>query len=233
LIDTLQILWNLLIKDIWEAAYPKLIESLEEKKRLFETYALPEFLEKAFDQDKTVIMKIDEENQTLVCCKGQFRIPFQNLGIFYLMPSIFNSRRFWTFYQNGDYTTIFLPYFEGAIMLDGDEVQAAEPAVQTERPRPVVPVMDPALIFKALGDNTRYAIVSHIAQTPCTAAELSKLLKVSKPTISHHVQLLREAGLLREEPSARSVQLSVKREVIEHLSQATVGDLFTGVSASG
>ncbi len=89
--------------------------------------------------------------------------------------------------------------------------------------------MDPALIFKALGDTTRYAIVSHIAQNPRTSAELSKILKVSKPTISHHVHLLREAGLLHEEPLSRSVQLSLKRDIIEHLSEATVGTLFDGV----
>ena len=41
---------------------------------------------------------------------------------FYLMPSIFNSMRFWTFYESSDYTTIFLPYFEPSVVLDGDEL---------------------------------------------------------------------------------------------------------------
>lgn len=237
LIDTLRIVWDVELKSVWKSAYPQLTKSIEEKKRLFETYTLPEFLERALGNDKTVTMKIDEENQTLVCCKGQFRIPFGKLGNFYLLPSIFNSMRFWTFYEYGEYTTIFLPYFEYDIVLEGDEPQS-ETSTQSDvipistngQAKPVVPEMDPALIFKALGDNTRYAIITHIAQTPCTAAELSKILKVSKPTISHHVQLLREAGLLHEEPAARSIQLSVKREVIEHLSQATVGNLFNSVN---
>lgn len=231
LIDTLRIIWDVELESVWKAAHPQLTKSIEEKKRLFETYTLPEFLERALGNDKTVTMKVDEENQTLVCCKGQFRIPFNNLGTFYLLPSIFNSMRFWTFYEYGKYTTIFLPYFESDIVLDGDELSEENTSadivsISTNGTRPTVPEMDPALIFKALGDNTRYAIISHIAQTPCTAAELSKILKVSKPTISHHVQLLREAGLLHEKPAARSIQLSLKREVIEHLSQATVGNLF-------
>ena len=232
LIDTLRLIWEVELEAIWLAAYPQLVASLEEKKRLFETYTLPEFLERALGNDKTVTMKVDEENQTLVCCKGQFRIPFNKLGSFTLMPSIFNSMRFWTFYEYGDYTTIFLPYFEADIAIDGDDMESekSENVVSMPTNGKRVPEMNPSLIFKALGDNTRYAIISHIAQTPCTAAELSKILKVSKPTISHHVQLLREAGLLREEPAARSIQLSLKREVIEHLSQATVGNLFNGAN---
>ncbi|MBT5829536.1 MAG: metalloregulator ArsR/SmtB family transcription factor [Candidatus Latescibacteria bacterium] len=232
LIDTLRIIWDVELKSVWESTYPLLVKSVEEKKRLFETYALPEFLERALNNDKTVTMKVDEENQTLVCCKGQFRIPFPNLGNFYLMPSIFNSMRFWTFYEYGKFTTIFLPYFEFDIAIDGDEIEseASNNVVSIPTNGKRVPEMNPSLIFKALGDNTRYAIISHIAQTPCTAAELSKILKVSKPTISHHVQLLREAGLLHEKPEARSVQLSLKREMIEHLSQATVGNLFSSAN---
>ncbi|MFT5368307.1 MAG: ArsR family transcriptional regulator [Candidatus Latescibacterota bacterium] len=229
LMDTLRIVWDIELESVWLSAHPQLVASIEEKKRLFESYTLPEFLERALGNDKTVTMKIDEENQTLVCCKGQFRIPFNRLGNFSLMPSIFNSMRFWTFYEYGDYTTIFLPYFEAAIVIEGDEI-ASDNVVPIASNGKRVPKMNPSLIFKALGDNTRYAIISHIAQKPCTAAELSKILKVSKPTISHHVQLLREAGLLLEEPAARSIQLSLKREVIEHLSQATIGNLFSSVN---
>jgi|GEM_PF-6786308 len=228
LIDTLNILWETSLEDAWNQAYPLLQASLDEKRRLFETYSLSEFLERALEADKTVTMKVDEEDQTLVCCKGHIRVPFQNLGNFYLMPSVFNSMRFWTFYESSDYTTIFLPYFEPSVMLDGDELAFESGPEHYEPSRLPIPTMNPALVFKALGDNTRYAIISHIAQSPRTAAELSKILKVSKPTISHHVSLLREAGLLSEKPEARSVQLSLKREIIESLSEATVGRLFNG-----
>lgn len=143
------------------------------------------------------------------------------------MPSIFNSMRFWAFYESSDYTTIFLPYFEPSVVLDGDELAFESSSEHYQPSRLPVPTMNPALIFKALGDNTRYAIISHIAQSPRTAAELSKILKVSKPTISHHVSLLRKAGLLSEKPEARSVQLSLKREIIESLSEATgAGTVF-------
>jgi DNA-binding transcriptional ArsR family regulator len=229
LIDTLRLIWEVELESVWLAAYPQLVKSIEETRRLFDSYSLSEFLERVVGNDEGLSMKVDEENQAFVGCKGHFRIPFNKLGNFSLIPSIFNRMHFWTYYEYGGYTTIILPYLVADNIIDGDQI-ASDGQVATSSNPKRVPELNPALIFKALGDNTRYAIISHIAQTPSTAAELSKILKVSKPTISHHVHLLREAGLLHEESLARSIQLSLKREVIEHLSKATVGTLFAGVN---
>jgi hypothetical protein len=45
-------------------------------------------------------------------------------------------------------------------------------------------------------DTTRYAMARVLARGPRTSIELAKDFAVSKATISHHVQLLRQAGLL-------------------------------------
>ncbi len=82
------------------------------------------------------------------------------------------------------------------------------------------------MIFKALGDSTRYAIVSLVAKGPLSSADLAERLSVSKPTISHHVHQLREAGLLDEQYRSGAVQLSLKRDVIEKISDVTVQRLF-------
>ena len=86
--------------------------------------------------------------------------------------------------------------------------------------------MDPALIFKALGDVTRFAIVSIIAHEPKSSVELSKILSITKATISHHVHILREAGLLNERHESGSVKLSLKRAIIENLSELTIERLY-------
>jgi DNA-binding transcriptional ArsR family regulator len=82
-------------------------------------------------------------------------------------------------------------------------------------------------VFKALGDTTRYAIASVLARTPTTSAELARSLKVSKPTITHHVQTLRAAGLIEEEPSGGSTRLSLNRETVATLSNMAVEQLFS------
>ena len=60
-----------------------------------------------------------------------------------------------------------------------------------------------------------------------TSVELSRLFKVSKPTISHHVQLLRSANLLREEQAENGVVLSLNRLTLERASSAAAAEMFS------
>jgi len=51
--------------------------------------------------------------------------------------------------------------------------------------------------FKALADPTRVAIVNRLAATDeCCVCDLTGAFALSQPTISHHLRLLREAGLV-------------------------------------
>ena len=56
---------------------------------------------------------------------------------------------------------------------------------------------DLAARFKALADPTRVAIVNRLASTDeCCVCDLTGAFDLSQPTISHHLKLLREAGLV-------------------------------------
>jgi ArsR family transcriptional regulator, arsenate/arsenite/antimonite-responsive transcriptional repressor len=68
---------------------------------------------------------------------------------------------------------------------------------------PDVPPMKPgaaeqlAARFRALADPTRVAIVNRLAQAPETCVcDLTAAFELSQPTISHHLKVLREAGLV-------------------------------------
>lgn len=51
--------------------------------------------------------------------------------------------------------------------------------------------------FKALADPTRVAIVNRLAATDeCCVCDLTGAFELSQPTVSHHLRLLREAGLV-------------------------------------
>jgi DNA-binding transcriptional ArsR family regulator len=67
-----------------------------------------------------------------------------------------------------------------------------------------------------------------LARAPQTSVELARAFDVSKPTISHHVQLFRAAGLLIEKPTADGVVLSIDREKLESLSAAAAKTMFDG-----
>ena len=51
--------------------------------------------------------------------------------------------------------------------------------------------------FKALADPTRVAIVNRLSQADCVCVcDLTEAFDLSQPTISHHLRILREAGLV-------------------------------------
>jgi DNA-binding transcriptional ArsR family regulator len=85
---------------------------------------------------------------------------------------------------------------------------------------------DPASVFRALGDATRYTIAGMIAREPLTSAELARRLKVSNPTMAHHLRALRAAGLVTEEARGTSIVLSLDRIALEALSDAAVAQFF-------
>jgi DNA-binding transcriptional ArsR family regulator len=50
----------------------------------------------------------------------------------------------------------------------------------------------------ALADPTRRAIFERIAQRPSAVGELASQLPVSRPAVSQHLKVLKEAGLVRD-----------------------------------
>ncbi|HEV3486943.1 MAG TPA: helix-turn-helix domain-containing protein [Vicinamibacterales bacterium] len=51
--------------------------------------------------------------------------------------------------------------------------------------------------FRAIGDGTRWRILGRLAQAPATISELAGSLDMPRGTISHHVGVLEDAGLVK------------------------------------
>src|ERR1700734_1745258 len=54
--------------------------------------------------------------------------------------------------------------------------------------------------FAALGDPTRRAIFERVAARPSAVGDLARGLPVSRPAVSQHLKVLKEAGLVTETP---------------------------------
>jgi DNA-binding transcriptional ArsR family regulator len=50
----------------------------------------------------------------------------------------------------------------------------------------------------ALGDGTRMAIFQKLAHGPMAVHELAEMLPVSRPAVSQHLRVLKDAGLIRD-----------------------------------
>src|SRR5271165_802500 len=55
-------------------------------------------------------------------------------------------------------------------------------------------------IFSALGDPTRRAIFERVLAQPSAVGELAAVMPVSRPAVSQHLRVLKEAGLVSETP---------------------------------
>lgn len=51
-------------------------------------------------------------------------------------------------------------------------------------------------VFKALNDSTRRQILEMLQEKDLTAGEIANGFNMSKPSISHHLDLLKQAGLV-------------------------------------
>ena len=53
--------------------------------------------------------------------------------------------------------------------------------------------------WSALGDSTRRSIFERLAERPCAVGELARGLPVSRPAVSQHLKVLKNAGLVLDE----------------------------------
>jgi DNA-binding transcriptional ArsR family regulator len=54
------------------------------------------------------------------------------------------------------------------------------------------------VVFQALADPTRHAIFERLKQGPLAVGELAEGLPVSRPAVSQHLKVLKDAGLVSE-----------------------------------
>ncbi len=71
--------------------------------------------------------------------------------------------------------------------------------------------------IKALADPTRLSILLRLARHPASVTEVARQFDLSQPTVSAHVQILREAGLLEEKAVGRSAMLGASEEGLRRL----------------
>ena len=82
-----------------------------------------------------------------------------------------------------------------------------------------------AAMLGALGDPVRLRIVSLLLAAPegsLCGCDLEEPLGISQPTVSHHMKVLREAGLIQGERRGRWVHYSVVPQRLEEISAALV-----------
>ncbi len=72
-------------------------------------------------------------------------------------------------------------------------------------------------LFKALNDETRRQIIELLKEKDMNAGEISDRFNISKPSISHHLDILKRADLITGEKKGQFVEYSLNTSILEDL----------------
>ena len=81
----------------------------------------------------------------------------------------------------------------------------------------MTPKFDPVLFAKAISDDTRQKIMSECCCCTLSVTEIVEKIGLSQPTISHHLRILKEAGLVTADKRGKWVYYSLIKGRAEDL----------------
>jgi ArsR family transcriptional regulator len=70
------------------------------------------------------------------------------------------------------------------------------------------------LIFHALGDQNRLKILKLLRKEELCVSDICKRFKITQPSVSHHLDILKRAALVRSEKRGREVYYRFNRDAI-------------------
>ena len=210
LIENMDLFWKHCFQNTWNLVSNSLQKSMENlKKEFYENKNLSCLFEAT-----NVRAIYNESAKKIIALRGGYSVNIKDIKKCYFVPSAFNTLGWWSALEDSDGKHIvFFPYFDPTVNVD---LAIVSPKVNFERE------LDPFLIFKSLGDPTRFAIIKIISDKPNSASIIASQLGLSKATVSHHVAQLRQSGLLIENYFEGQILLSVNQITLEKISTITI-----------
>lgn len=89
------------------------------------------------------------------------------------------------------------------------------------------------LVFKALADPTRRRILDLLREGDLTAGEIAAHFQITKPSISHHLNLLKQAGLVEDRRQGQNIVYALNATVFQEVLGWTMSFLHVGEREDG
>ena len=77
--------------------------------------------------------------------------------------------------------------------------------------------MGVGMTFKALSDDTRREILKLLKNGDLSAGEIAEAFSITKPSISHHLNILKQAGMVLDERQGQNIIYSLNTSVMEDI----------------
>jgi DNA-binding transcriptional ArsR family regulator len=146
---------------------------------------------------------------------GIRQLPEPGMRRVILAPSYF-TRPYNFLFGDGDWRFFGYPIADAAL----DDVD------------PLAPPQAVVRLHRALGDETRLRILKLLAGRDLYLTEIAQQLELSKPTIKHHLAILRSAGLVTLTESGTVMYYSLRRDPLQS-SSSELERFLVGLDASG
>jgi DNA-binding transcriptional ArsR family regulator len=77
----------------------------------------------------------------------------------------------------------------------------------------------PSDAWTLLGDPSRRAIIERLSVSPCTVARLADEMPISRPAVSQHLRVLKDAGVVHDRSAGRHRVYSIDAKRLERYRQ--------------
>ncbi len=74
-------------------------------------------------------------------------------------------------------------------------------------------------LFKALGDPNRMTILELLRERDMTPSDLLQRMDIAQPTLSHHLDILKRAGLVETTRDGQFIRYSINMSVFQTIVQ--------------
>lgn len=83
-----------------------------------------------------------------------------------------------------------------------------------------------AELYKALGDETRLNIVQMLSEQEMCVCEVLDRLEMSQPAVSHHLKILKQAGIVKDSREGKWVYYSLNSSVFDNIFDGEKGNVL-------
>lgn len=68
--------------------------------------------------------------------------------------------------------------------------------------------------YKAIADQTRRQIIVFLKEGDLSAGEIASKFKISKPSVSHHLNILKQSGLITNNKQGKNIIYSLNQKIL-------------------
>ncbi|RQD78083.1 MAG: ArsR family transcriptional regulator [Candidatus Syntrophonatronum acetioxidans] len=86
------------------------------------------------------------------------------------------------------------------------------------------------VFFKALSENTRLEIINILLKGDQCVCKIMDDLQLSQPAVSHHMKILKQAGLVNAHRQGKWIHYSLNKDAFKEIEQILQEELFIPIN---